>query len=203
MTNQSAWGSLPRSVRYPVVVVIVAFVLGSAGWALALGRYNARADARKGEIEQNAQTFAASFDVLVQERLNLLGPIAAMPAMRRGDLPVIQSYLNLLDGQRLGLSGGVAWVDPQGNLTAQSGVAADRLPVSVADREWLRTVVDTGRPYVSAALPGPTMPGLFLILAVPVIDDPGHVAGVIAGGLGIGSAGAFPPLPADLLARPR
>ena len=126
---------------------------------------------------------AAILDTFFQGDLSTLNAIAAAPAVVTGNHAAMRSYFRRLQPPRGSLfNGGLAEIDLKGDIRASSGLAATT-HVNVSDRSYFKTVIATGKPYVSAGLRSRTDGRQVIVMAVPTHDVRGRLSGLLAGAL--------------------
>ena len=168
---------------------IVAFALLSA--AIAASGYRAHVDGVVQEAALRARGAAADVERFIQARFTALQPIAATVAVREGDVPAIEAYLDSLDVEALGFEGGVGWIDAQGVSRARSGDSSG-LPLDVSDREHIRRALEAHEPTVSTAFVGSFNDVPVVTFSVPVLDEDGSLTGLVGGGLRLDEAAIGP-----------
>jgi signal transduction histidine kinase len=182
-----AWRSLSLKSR---LVVATVSLLALFMWALAL----LSATVLKGQIEQLlfAQQFgftrqvAAEIDAKLRDRIDGLERVAA-------GLPADLSYASLYSQLRqhrlthMMFTGGIAVIGHDGVALADYPAVPGRRGTSFADREYLRRVVATGKPYIDKPFMGRILGKPVLVMAVPVPDAAGKTRAVMTGVTDLGA----------------
>ena len=124
------------------------------------------------------------FDTYFAGELGPLTSIAASPTVRAGDTNGMRSYFARVQPAHGTLfTGGLGWIDIQGI----SRVSSNPLPagplINVSDRSYFKTVVSTGRPFISEGLRTKRGKQRVIVMAVPTRDAGGQLNGVLAGAL--------------------
>jgi hypothetical protein len=164
-----------------VVASILIGVLVIAGTVLAWRNRGVERRRVTGETALVSRAAAAETDRFLQDRLALLAALAASPRLQSGDPAQIQELFAGLPSADQSLAN-VAWANLAGDVLARTPPQLPA-PINVADREHVRAVLSTGRPFVSSGLSMPRNPdvkGPVVILAAPTRDATGAVNGVIA-----------------------
>jgi signal transduction histidine kinase len=176
----SATRHTPRGVPLLLPVASVVILLGLLAGVLAGTGYLSARENVVNEAELRARAAAADVDRFVIEQFDTLRAIAAAPPVRTGDLPGMRRYFDDVADGVVGFDGGIGWIDDRGIVRALSGYAGD--PVDASEREYVKEVLESGRPYVSEAIISVIEPFPLMILAVPTRDEAGRVNGLVAGG---------------------
>jgi serine/threonine-protein kinase RsbW len=171
------------TARRPLVIgaaLIVALAVAGAlvAW---LGFRNARDDAVDG-VRERAVVAAADLDGLVRARLDLVSALAAAPDFKAGDAAAAGQLLTAAGGtMAAGATRDLAWIGPDGRVrAAYSAAGGTQLPtVDLADRDYVRSVLRDGRPYVSEVLVGRVRRLPAVVLAVATRDTGGRINGVL------------------------
>lgn len=141
---------------------------------------------------RDARSQAAATQVLLTSRLRLLEAAAASAAIRTSSEPRVRDYLTRLQRDpELGFNAGMGWIGKDGRLrrVAPSSLASG--PVDFSDRDYVRSVLASGRPFVSRVLANRLGPGTIVVLAVPTRDTRDRLTGVLIGAVRLDRAGAF------------
>src|SRR5262249_39010929 len=136
--------------RLLLVAAAIALALCLAGATVA---WRSERSARESEKEGTlslARAAAAETDRFLQDRLDPLSVIAAHPSMHSGDPDAIAAYLALLPRDVPNIAN-VAWADRSGLVRARTPPNVTD-PFDISDREHFQAVINSGRPYVSAAI---------------------------------------------------
>jgi len=188
----SPWARFdPRSslrARFALILGISGFIF-ALSLALVLDRYQ-RAQLEtsiKQAADREARFLSNTLSLSIQERLQQIGQLAALPALASGlmDTAFVRVHLEQARTQHSELSW-LAMVDREGHVTAATGTL-------------LESSLLPGQPWLTAGLRGPWVgsvrsfpalaqrmaisndgePRLFLELATPVVDAEGQTLGVI------------------------
>ncbi|MFC0004955.1 SpoIIE family protein phosphatase [Micromonospora siamensis] len=170
--------SLGAGRRLLAAVAVVCLVLGSAGGLLAVSTWRADRAAAVEQVRLRCQTVAANVYGSRIALVRLLAAVATGQVFVDADRAAVQRRLALLKVDDLGLTGGVAWLDPAGVTRVATRGAVD-VP---AGGTWWREVVDGAEWTTSAALTAPAFTGEVMVFAVPTHGPDGRVNGVLAGG---------------------
>jgi anti-sigma regulatory factor (Ser/Thr protein kinase) len=169
--------------RAVAVFAIAVIVLAGTSVVLAWRQYD---DAKaKALTDLDARVVAVSgvINASFQGEIATLDAMAKAPAVIGEQTPVMDGYFRRVQpsgGQVF--SAGISWIDRTGRLRATStGAPAKQLLLS--DRTYFKTVLATGRPYVSGGLISRGTNKPVVVVAVPTYTSGGRVSGVLAGGI--------------------
>jgi hypothetical protein len=90
----------------------------------------------------------------------------------------IRGRLDTVTVDRLGLTGGLAWVDPTGTIRAATRGTVD----APAGGDWWRDVLNGSEWTTSPALTSPAFTGEVMVFAVPTRGPDGRLNGLLAAG---------------------
>ena len=135
-----------------------------------------------GALVDNADTIARRtggmageyLDKMMTEKSIRLEELADHPAMRTGDRAAKIAALAAMKGRTQGFDM-VAYADLSGMAVSDKGVDMDR-----GSREYFKSVVSTGKPFMTGPSVSGTTGKLITIMAYPVMTN-GQVSGVIYG----------------------
>ena len=172
-------GTMPRigiSLLSLVAVTVSLFVL--AGGLLTWRDYRAERARLVEDAVSLTGAAATNVDDFLSDRIATLRTVSASPPVRTGDPEAIRAYF--VEVQRANPSfDSIAWLDPTGGVRVR--LPADPLaPLNVGDREYFRSTIASGQPFVSDALFSRVDGRPLVALAVPVQDDRGNLTGVLA-----------------------
>src|SRR4051812_5929113 len=165
-------GERERFARRPgrqllLAATLVAFLLFLTGAGLALQNYRRAEDRTVAATAALASASAANTDSFLLDRLATLQALATAPPIRSGDVAALQGYIGPLAPADLGFSGSIGWIDRAGQLRALSAQAPNAPPVDLTDRDYVRAVLTTGRPYVGQGILSRVAANPLVVLAVP------------------------------------
>jgi serine phosphatase RsbU (regulator of sigma subunit) len=110
--------------------------------------------------------------------------MAAAPAVVSTDLTAMDAYLKRVQSTAgKGFTGGIGWVDSRGVSRVSSTGAAQIGDLIVADRSYFKTVMETGKPFVSEGITTRRGGERAVVVAVPTRDAAGKLTGMLAGAL--------------------
>ena len=143
----------------------------------------------RGQILAQQSRLAAALSASIEEKMKLAhgALIASSTHVPREALADADRAQAFLDAQHALLSifdNGIFLVSRHGTLIAESPFVAgpDRRGRNIAEREYFRQTVATGRPYISKPYVSTHLPGRpAIIMTVPIFDDRGELAGVFDG----------------------
>lgn len=174
----------PRPGRQLLLAAtLVALVLFLTGAGLAVQNYRRAQDREVAATAALASATAANTESFLLDRLATLQALASAPPLRSGDLAAVQAYVVPLVPAGLGFSGSVGWIDRGGQLRALSAQAPDAPPIDLTDRDYVRSVLATDRPYVGQGLLSRVSANPVVVLAVPTHDGDGAPNGVLFGSI--------------------
>jgi signal transduction histidine kinase len=170
----------PGRPLHLAALAIVAFALAAA--SLAWSGYQGQVDRIVLESELRARGAAADVERYVHSRWRTLYAVAAAPPIRSGNLESMRAYFTSLDTDLLGFDAGVSWIDRDGWMQVRTGDYTGP-PIDFSEREHIRDALGNGRPSVSSVILGTVNQAPIVAFAVPVLEDDGSVAGLIASGI--------------------
>lgn len=162
-----------------MISILTIAVLVAAGVAATWSGYQARLDVEFQRAEARAAEAAAAIDQFFDDRIVVLDVAAAFPALTDGDADARSRALNAASDPGLGFAGGVGWIDPEGQLLAESGVPPDALPLDLSDRAYVQSVLRDEMPVVSDAIKGRLSGDLLVVVAVPAAASDGTLTGIL------------------------
>jgi len=174
-----------RSLRTKTIVVTLAiFVAGI--WSLTFyASRNLRSDMVRLLGEQQFSTATLVADRVnheFEDRVSALEEVAyqASDAMWAGP-EAMQAHLDRWKDIESKFNGGTFVTGLDGIAIAAVPRGLGRVGVNYSDRDYLRTVLREGRPVIGDPLVGRTLKVPIIVVAVPVRDAQGRVAGMLAG----------------------
>ncbi|MEZ4554055.1 MAG: ATP-binding protein [Dehalococcoidia bacterium] len=176
-----------RLTRLPsgYVLAAVAGVLGAlllaVGIYLSYSKYQGERDAVLLNVADDAAIVAARLDQFFRERIEYLDALAASPLVQSGSPAEVKAYFERIAGPDSSFSGGLSLVATDGDMVLLSGYPLDGPPINLADRDYVQAVLRTNAPYFGNAIIGRTSGDPLLTVAVPVRDNSGSVAAILAG----------------------
>ena len=162
--------------------VAVTCALALAGGLLAWRNYTDQRDRVVSNVQAHAESVADDTERFFNDRIRLLRTVTQFPALRSGNARAIQNILNEVETSRVGFTGGLGWVDAQGQLQA-SGSPGSVLPVDLSDRDYVRASLDSDIPYVGRINIGRVLPGPVVGISAPTRGVGGQVNGALIGTL--------------------
>jgi signal transduction histidine kinase len=164
-----------------LIGLVLAIALLVGGLAIANDRnMRERRDALAAQ-QAEAEDVAERFDQFFRDRFELLQAVARAPIVQTANLPATKAYFERLVADGSSFSGGFSLIDARGTLLALSGFPLDDPPIDLSDRDYVRTVLATGRPFHGDAIIGRRSGDPLLTVAVPFPAADGRVNGVLAG----------------------
>ena len=160
-------------------LLLAALLLGGA--YLALRDYRASRARTSADTRVLARGAAANADRFLIDRLDLLAVVARAPVVRSGDRHRIHAYLESLDPASIGFNARMGYVDREGRAQALTGYALTEPVLDVSDRDYVRSVLGTHRPAISAAIVGRIAGSPQIALATPTFDTAGRFSGMVIG----------------------
>ncbi len=172
------WLARP-SLRLMLATALLTALLVGGGTAAVRANTRSERDRIIHEIDVHADAAEASVAQFVSGQILLLETLAASPAIRSADPETINAVFDGLPALSRTFMA-VAWIDLNGDVRARTPPRITER-VNVADREHVRVVLATSRPYVSSALipRNPAVAGPSLVIAVPVFDVSGRLNGML------------------------
>lgn len=170
---------LRRGLFQFALVGIVLFV--AIAVVLSWRQYEGERSTATQNVRARAVLAATVFDTFFSGLISTLQGMAEAPAVVDGDRASMQAYFErVARSNPTTFAGGYAWIDSRGVVTV-SGAFPTMTGRSVADRSYFRSVMKTGKPFVSESLVGKVSKRLVTVVAVPTHDRDGHVTGVLTG----------------------
>ena len=182
---EDGFGSGAFAFRYRLTIgaLIAVLALVAVASVLAWRQYENGKREALSQAHARVVLAAAILDTFFHGDLSTLSAIAAAPAVVTGNHAAMSSYFRRVEPPRGSLfNGGLAEIDLNGNVRVSSTLPAPTY-VNVSDRSYFRTVVATGKPYVSAGLRSRSDGRQIIVMAVPMRDMRGKLSGVLAGAL--------------------
>ena len=161
-------------------VLVVTVLGGSAGAVLISREYQTAQRQARNELAGRATIAARSVERFLSDRIELLQAIAASPAVRSADPTGVASYFTNLAPLELDFRAGISWLDPAGVLRVSSAAVSPQ-PIDLSDRDYVRQVLATRRPYVGEAVIARQSDRPVLVIAVPAFGGDGGVTGLVTG----------------------
>jgi hypothetical protein len=177
-------GRTAATFRRRMVAGTAVAVLALAGISayFAWRQYDQATGSALKDLQARAVSVGGIVDVLFGGDIELLETAASSTVVRSGDLPGMDGYFKRVQtSSGEAFSGGLAWVDRQGEVEAR-GTPLPK-PVDVSTRLYFRRVTATGKPYVSSGLIGRLTKQRLIVIAVPTFGDGGRLAGVLVGSI--------------------
>ena len=172
-----------RGTRTVIAVAVAVLVVAGLAVALAWREYGDAKERAAGDQRARAALAVAIFDTYFAGQVNTLEGIAKAPVVVDGDTAGMAEYFQRVqppDGTIF--TGGIGWIDLQGRNRATSDPAGPP-DVSLEERSYFRSVVESGKPFVSEGLTGRVTGHRLLVTSVPTYDASGALSGVLAGSL--------------------
>jgi anti-sigma regulatory factor (Ser/Thr protein kinase) len=158
-------------------VVLVAAVATVVAWKL----YD---DAKARALtDLRARTFAvgAVLDQSFAGDVKALQVVAAAPAVVNGHDRAVSVFLARAFPKTSAFTGGVGWVGRDGRLRASSQTPLSKLDLS--SRPYVRSVLTTGKPFITGGLIGLQNHSEIQVVAVPTFDAHKRISGLLAGSI--------------------
>lgn len=128
----------------------------------------------------------------IQTRIGALERLAAKAeANRQTSSAGFQVLLDAFGADSDLFNGGVFVVDSDGELLASIPEGVNRRGLKYDDRDYFRTVMQTGRPVIGEPVLGRALQSPLVVLAVPVKAPGGAVTSVLAGAIDLGGPNFF------------
>jgi serine phosphatase RsbU (regulator of sigma subunit) len=161
---------------------VVVLVLLSAG--LAWQQYVDTRDTALNGVRARAALAASVLDTYFTGQVGTLQAMAAAPAVVSLDLTAMDAYLERVKPTAgKGFTGGIGWVDTRGVSRVSSTTTGTVPGLSVADRSYFKTVMTTGKPFVSEGVTTRRSNERAVVVAVPTRDAGGRLTGMIVGAI--------------------
>jgi serine phosphatase RsbU (regulator of sigma subunit) len=161
---------------------VLVLVLLSA--SLAWRQYGDTRDTALNGVRARAVLAASILDTYFTGQVGTLQAMAAAPAVVSTDLTAMDAYLKRVQSTAgKGFTGGIGWVDSRGVSRVSSTGTAQIGDLSVADRSYFKTVMATGKPFVSEGITTRRGGERAVVVAVPTRDAAGKLTGMLAGAL--------------------
>jgi len=184
--NSPEGATRPRfTLRTGTALQLISLALSIAllvgGISIAKERSDRERHAALLAMQAEAQDVAERFDQFFRDRFELLNALARAPIVQTANTAAMKGYFERLVDDGSSFSGGFSLIDPQGRLLLLSGFPTPAQPVDLSDRDYVRAVLATGRPFHGDAIVGRLSGDPLLTVAVPFPDAGGRVNGVLAG----------------------
>jgi hypothetical protein len=170
--------SFRRTLAASAVLSIV--VIAGVSAALAVRQYQHAERTAAKDLEARAVVAAAVVDASFAGQISTLRSIAASPAVVTSRKVEMHNYFRRVERGSPPFNGGLGWIDKDGTLEVSSNPGAVE-PVDLSQRVYVKKVLATGQPYVSAGLVGRRNGQQVIVTAVATHDRNGRVSGVLAG----------------------
>lgn len=171
-------------LRLLLVAALLCLLFCLVGSAFAIQHYQNVHRAVVSETEALARAAAQTVDEILEQRLALLQAVATTPVVRSRDPHAVLDYFTALGPEGdLGFTGGLGWIDLQGQLRILSTQPLDTPPLDLSDREYVRATLAAGRPFVSAAMLSRRTGRPVVVLAAPTFSEAGDVHGILVGSI--------------------
>jgi anti-sigma regulatory factor (Ser/Thr protein kinase)/GAF domain-containing protein len=184
--RSAALGRRVSGVAFLAILALVGVAI-----ALAWRQYTHGQASAANELRSRAVVAAAVVNAAFAGDLNSLSDIAAAPAVVNGDYAAMRAYFRRVQPPgRPPFTGGLGWIDRRGLSQVSSTQPTRSAPVDVSDRTYVKRVLATGKPYVSAGLIARRAAVPVVVVAVPTFDAKGRISGVLAGGIRVKAVSA-------------
>lgn len=131
-----------------------------------------------------ASLVASDLDEALALRLKLLGDLAEkISAIPLGDGVAIQTMLEQHPVLQNLFNNGVFVVDASGRINAYLPLNPQRIGLRVADRDYFKSVMATGKPLISAPMLGKSSQHPVVVMAAGIRNAQGQVVGLLAGSI--------------------
>ncbi len=174
--------ALPSARRAIAVAAAVVVAVTGVALGLAYRAYAEERDATYARLEDEARAAAVRVDAALERRRQVLRVVAADLAIGDEDAERLDRYFGRLAPADLGFTGGIGWVDRDGNLRA-SWSEATRARIYLGDRDYVADTLRTGREHAATIAIGRLTPVTLLVLAVPTRAGDGAINGVLVGSI--------------------
>lgn len=181
---ESLVGRTAASFRRRMVAgtAIAVFALAGVSGYIAWRQYDQATGSALQGLQARAVSVGGILNVAFAGDIDLLETVAATPAVRSGDLPGMSGYFRRVqEGSGQAFTGGLTWIDLQGEVEARGTPLP--APVNVSGRLYFRSVLSTGKPYVSSGFVGKLTRKPLVVIAVPTVGSSGRLSGVLVGSI--------------------
>jgi serine phosphatase RsbU (regulator of sigma subunit) len=162
-------------------------VLAALGTLLALAHHESVVRDRHMETQALAAAAATNARRFIDDQFATLSAVAASPAARGQRTRLLRPYLETVAGTAR-YTAGMGLIGFDGRLIASSNGLGSRV-INLADRPYVRTVLDEGRPAVSDAMIGRRNGLPVLTFGFPVSSLAGPRNGVVYGSVRLDQIG--------------
>ena len=171
-----------RILTYVAVAIVAALAAGAAFFAFH--QYDDGKAHAENELRARVFLAATVFDTYFNGQLTTLAGIASSPEVVSGDAAAMQRYFARVQPPKGKVfTAGLGWIDLSGKVRASSNPPPSSGPVDVAERQYFKAVVATGKPFVSGGVVTKLRKQRAIVMAVPTRDGSGRLNGVLAGSL--------------------
>ena len=167
--------------RLLLLAALLLAALLVSGAYLALRDYRASRARTSADTRLLARGAAVNANRFLTDRLELLAVVAHAPVVRSGNRQRILGYLESLHPASIGFNARLGFVDRDGRAQVLTGYALSAPVLDVSNRGYIRSVLETHRPAISAAFVGRIAGTPQIALASPVLDDTGRFSGMVIG----------------------
>ncbi len=188
MTALSALRSLPLKLKLTFGAIAIALILLLIQ---SLGQFHVLRNELTKRIEvgqyELLQTLAADLDDKMETRLTALAASThALPLGSMHDLKALERHLQSKPAL-LTLFDDLYVFDPQGKLLVDWPEKPGRRGLDMSSRDYIRTVRETLKPYISQPILGKAtrQPIVVAAAAAPVLDSEGRLAAIVGGVLNL------------------
>jgi serine phosphatase RsbU (regulator of sigma subunit)/anti-sigma regulatory factor (Ser/Thr protein kinase) len=184
---ESTFGRGAAQFRRRLAVAGAAVVIGlvALGSVLAWRQYEDAKQRETGGIRARVYLAGLVFETYFGGQIKALQSLAASPTVRDADTARMAAYFKRMQPSQEKLrlfNGGLGWIDRQGNSRV-SAANPNGSGVNVAERDYFKQVMATGKPYVSNGITSKVNNRRVIVVAVPTRDASGEINGLLAGAL--------------------
>jgi serine phosphatase RsbU (regulator of sigma subunit) len=166
----------------PLLALAGLLLFAAVAGALAWHQYRDAQRTALNDARSRAVVASAVFNVYFAGELGTLSSIAKAPVVVDGDEAGMLAYFRRLEPANAKLfNGGIAWIDRNGLVRVSSNGLSAGPPPDVSDRDYFRTAIRTGQPFVSEGLTSRRSHQQVIPMAVPTRDAQGAITGVLVG----------------------
>jgi anti-sigma regulatory factor (Ser/Thr protein kinase)/GAF domain-containing protein len=170
--SNSEW-KVPRLVGLALVTVIV------VGTSLAAQQYKTTRQAVRSDAAKNAISTAQTVDKILLSRIQTLTVLGASSEFRTGDRAAMKDHFDSIAARRLLASAALGWIDVNGTFSVSADRELTTRPIVVADREYVKQVMQTHQPFVSGAFTSRLNKTPVFVISVPTFGDSKQLNGIL------------------------
>lgn len=186
-------GPLTTSRRIPALALTALILFALVGGGLAWRQYNQEKSATLTDVHNRAVIAAAVFNTYFAGEISTLSSIADAPAVINQNESEMLAYFRRVQPKNGTLfTGGLSWIDAKGEARVSTNQNKIGALGNVTARDYYKSTITTGLPYVSAGLIAKLTQNEVIATAVPTHNAAGKVDGVLVGSLLIRKAQATP-----------